>query len=65
MIKWGSTLNTCVHAYEIKANISMEASHPKTCKYCVYTSVHKNKMLIVVSNRKLMLDLDFCAGTDF
>jgi predicted nucleic acid-binding Zn finger protein len=48
-----------------KQIFSIETSHPKKCKYCVYTFVYKNKMLIVGSNRKLMLDLDFCAGTDF
>jgi hypothetical protein len=32
MVKWGSTLNTCVHAYETKTNLSIEAFQLKICK---------------------------------
>ena len=35
-MKWGSTLNTCVHAYGINANLLMEASHKKTFVFCVF-----------------------------
>jgi hypothetical protein len=54
MVKWGSTLNTCVHAYETKTNLSMEAFKLKTCTYCVYciyctySFVHKSEVIIVV-----------------
>ena len=53
MVKWGSTLNTCVHAYETKTNLFMEDFQLKTFKYCVYCIYHaplciKIKLLIIV-----------------
>ncbi len=53
MVKWGSTLNTCVHAYETKTNLSMEAFQLKHA-YIVYIVhiplYHKSKVIIVVSS---------------
>ena len=69
MVKWGSTLNTCVHAYETKTNLFMEDFQLKTCKYCVYFIYHaplciKIKLLIIVLV-EVDADLDFCTETDF
>lgn len=54
MVKWGSTLNTCVHAYETKTILSMEAFQLKTYIYYVYivhiSLYHKSKVIIVVSS---------------
>jgi hypothetical protein len=44
-------LDTCVHAYETKTNLSMEAFQLKTCTYyiyCTYSLYHKSKVIIVV-----------------
>jgi hypothetical protein len=54
MTKWGSTLNTCVHAYETKTNLSMKAFQLKLVHivYIVYIVhiplYHKSKVIIVV-----------------
>jgi hypothetical protein len=56
MVKWGSTLNTCVHAYETEINLSMEAFQLKFVHivYIVYIVhiplYHKSKVIIVVSS---------------
>ena len=48
MVKWGSTLNTCVHAYETKINLSMEDFQNLYILCILYIScsfVHRNKIV--------------------